>query len=341
MLKLQRMSLDEVLKCGSSLEMSPPWATTKSFFWVVCACAFPGSAWGSVPAAVSAAALLSSSRRVSSIDLLLRWVGSVRQKLHSGVWRSYRAFREACQACHNPAMTSADVIVIGGGVNGTSTAFNLARLGVRRVTLLERRALAAGATGKSGALVRMHYTNEAESRLAWESLKIFRDFDAAVGGDCGFEAPGFVQIVGAAHAEALAANVAMQQRLGIDTRLVSREELRDIVPGVRADDVGGAAWEPRSGFADPSAPPSPSRRRRGASAPPWRRTARRSASWWRADAWPAWRPRAGASLLPWQWPCRARGRGDSWHPSASTSDSLRIGSKSRSSAGPKGSRVAI
>src|SRR5262249_20829421 len=105
MLKLQRMSLDEVLKCGSSLEMSPPWATTKSFFGVVCACAFPGSGWGSVPAAVSAAALLSSSRGVSSIDLLLRWVGSVRQKLHRGVWQSYRAFRGACQACHNPAMT--------------------------------------------------------------------------------------------------------------------------------------------------------------------------------------------------------------------------------------------
>ena len=46
--------------------------------------------------------------------------------------------------------------------------------------------------GRSSALVRMHYTNEAESRLAWESLKVFRDFANAVGGDCGFEAPGFV-----------------------------------------------------------------------------------------------------------------------------------------------------
>ncbi len=55
--------------------------------------------------------------------------------------------------------------------------------------VLERRHLAAGATGKSGALVRMHYTNEHESRLAIESLRIFRDFAAIVGGDCGFEAP--------------------------------------------------------------------------------------------------------------------------------------------------------
>jgi len=71
---------------------------------------------------------------------------------------------------------TADVVVIGGGANGTSTAFHLALLGVRNVVLLERRELAAGATGKSGALVRMHYTNEPESRLAFESLKVFRNF---------------------------------------------------------------------------------------------------------------------------------------------------------------------
>src|SRR6266403_2023268 len=106
-------------------------------------------------------------------------------------------------------MRRADVIVIGGGANGTSTAFHLAARGVKNVLLLERRHLGAGATGKSGSLVRMHYTNEAESRLAFESLKVFRDFAAEVGGDCGFEAPGFVQIVDPAHAEALRANVAM------------------------------------------------------------------------------------------------------------------------------------
>jgi sarcosine oxidase, subunit beta len=150
-------------------------------------------------------------------------------------------------------MRSADVVIIGGGVNGASVAFNLERLGVRRVVLLERRHLGAGASGKSGSLVRMHYTNEAESRLAWESLKVFRNFDALVGGDCGFEAPGFVQIVDPAHADALRANVAMQQRLGIDTRLVSREELTKISPDLRVDDVGAAAYEPGSGFADPNA----------------------------------------------------------------------------------------
>src|SRR5580765_3487232 len=104
-------------------------------------------------------------------------------------------------------MTHADVIVIGGGANGASTAFHLASRGVKKVLLLERKHLAAGATGKSGSLVRMHYTNEAESRLAFESLKMFRDFRNIVGGDCGFEPIGFLQIVPPGYEEALARNV--------------------------------------------------------------------------------------------------------------------------------------
>jgi sarcosine oxidase subunit beta len=148
---------------------------------------------------------------------------------------------------------TADVVVIGGGANGTSTAFHLTLLGVRNVVLLERRQLAAGATGKSGALVRMHYTNPTESRLAFESLKVFRNFGEIVGGDCGFEGVGFVQLVGHAHAEALRRNVERQQRLGINTRAISPAEARAILPGVEVSDVGAAAWEPDSGFADPAA----------------------------------------------------------------------------------------
>ena len=150
-------------------------------------------------------------------------------------------------------MSTADVVVIGGGVNGTSTAFHLAGLGVRRVVLVERRHLAAGASGKSGSLVRMHYTNEHESRLAFESLAVFRDWANRIGGDCGFEPVGYLKLVIPGHADRLARNVATQQRLGINTRLVTREEVRELLPGARVDDIGGAAYEADSGYADPNA----------------------------------------------------------------------------------------
>lgn len=149
--------------------------------------------------------------------------------------------------------TTADIVIIGGGANGTSTAFHLASMGAKNVRLLERRHLAAGATGKSGALVRMHYTNEHECRLAIESLRVFRDFDAIVGGDCGFEAPGFLQLVPPGYEAALRRNLARQQRLGVDTREVSREDIRSLFPECRADDIGAAAWEAGSGYADPNA----------------------------------------------------------------------------------------
>jgi sarcosine oxidase subunit beta len=148
---------------------------------------------------------------------------------------------------------TADVVVVGGGANGTSTAFHLALLGVRNVVLLERRQLAAGATGRSGALVRMHYTNETESRLALESLKVFRNFGEVVGGDCGFEGVGFVQLVGPQYATALRRNVERQRRLGINTREITPAEARERIPGLEVGDVGAVAWEADSGFADPAA----------------------------------------------------------------------------------------
>lgn len=153
----------------------------------------------------------------------------------------------------NDMSATSDVIIIGGGVNGASTAFYLASMGAGRVRLVERRHLAAGATGKSGALVRMHYTNEPESRLAFESLKVFRDFERIVGGDCGFEAPGFLQIVPRGYEGALRRNVERQRRIGIDTREVTADEIRSLFPECRVDDIGAAAWEPGSGYADPNA----------------------------------------------------------------------------------------
>src|SRR3954465_3746620 len=132
---------------------------------------------------------------------------------------------------------SAAVVVIGGGVNGLSTAFRLAKRGVRDVVVLERRQLGSGATGKSGALVRCHYANVPEARLTHESLRIFRNWDEEVGaGSPGFSPIGFVQVVAPEHEDRLRQNVADQQAIGIETRVVGREELREIDPFLYTDD---------------------------------------------------------------------------------------------------------
>jgi len=144
------------------------------------------------------------------------------------------------------------VIVVGAGVQGASIAFHLAERGLQ-VLVLERSVVAAGATGRSSGFVRMHYDLDRESELAWVSYPYFRDWKDRVGaGDCSFVNTGFIQLVPPEHAETLRANVAMQQGLGIPTNLVGPQEVREVLPDAQVDDVVVAAWEPLSGYADPS-----------------------------------------------------------------------------------------
>jgi sarcosine oxidase subunit beta len=146
----------------------------------------------------------------------------------------------------------ADVVVIGAGVMGASVAYHLARAGVQRVIVVEKRFLAAGATGKSAGLVRMHYDNEPESTLAWISFDYFRNWPEVVGGHCDFRRTGFLRLVPAEFEDSLQANVAMQQRIGINMRVISGEDVSEIVPSYCTDDFDIAVYEPDSGYADPT-----------------------------------------------------------------------------------------
>lgn len=151
--------------------------------------------------------------------------------------------------------TSAEVVVIGGGVVGLSTAFQLTARGVRDVVVLERKHLGSGASGKSGALVRAHYTNTHEARLTHESIKIFKHWGDLVGvGDPGYQETGFIRVVAREDESALWANVAaLREDVGVETWMVSADELREIEPLMRTDDIDYAAFEPNAGYCDPNA----------------------------------------------------------------------------------------
>ena len=146
--------------------------------------------------------------------------------------------------------TTADVVVIGGGVIGTSILFNLGRLGVTDTLLLEKDVLGSGSTGRSQAICRMHYSNPVTAKMAWESLGIFTHFDDAVGGISGFVETGYLVVVKEEDSVGLARNVAMLYQLGIDTMRVTAADLRDIAPMVSVSENEFMAWEPQSGYAD-------------------------------------------------------------------------------------------
>ncbi|MBV8134330.1 MAG: FAD-binding oxidoreductase [Deltaproteobacteria bacterium] len=149
-------------------------------------------------------------------------------------------------------LSAARVVVVGAGVVGCSIAFHLAKAGAR-VSVFDRGAICAGMSARSGALVRMHYTFKPEAELAWKSLGYFENWGDVVGGSCGFVRTGFVLVVAENNADKLRRNVAMLKSIGVETEVIERGELKRLEPAVFVDDVGLAAHEPRSGYADPVA----------------------------------------------------------------------------------------
>jgi sarcosine oxidase, subunit beta len=146
----------------------------------------------------------------------------------------------------------ASVVVVGGGVMGCSIAFHLAEQGVD-VLVLERGTVCSGMTARSGALIRTHYTNAPEARMALAGLAYFRDWRERVGGWCGFTVTGAAILVGPHDAERLRRNVAMLRGLGADTEVATPGELAAEHPELDPRGIGLAAVEPGSGYADPVA----------------------------------------------------------------------------------------
>ncbi len=144
-----------------------------------------------------------------------------------------------------------DVLVIGGGLMGCSTAYHLARQGAE-VTLVERKAQPGQeTTARSGAIIRAHYGVPALVTLALEANRRYMRFEDEVGLPCGFVACGYSVLVDAADEANLRGAVAMHQSLGVNVSLISPEALKALVPAVRTEDVALAAWEPDGGYASP------------------------------------------------------------------------------------------
>ncbi len=146
----------------------------------------------------------------------------------------------------------ADVVIVGGGINGCSIAYHLARRGAGRVVLVERAHIASGPTGLSSGVVRQHYTTETLSAMARDSVRLFARFREEVGGDAGFVRCGVVFLAGREEAAVLASAVDMHRRIGIRESLLSAEELRAMEPHLYHDDVACGAYDPDGGYADPA-----------------------------------------------------------------------------------------
>lgn len=147
---------------------------------------------------------------------------------------------------------TADVVVIGGGINGAAIAYHLARRGTA-VTLVEKETICAGPTARCCGIIRQHYSHEITARLALAGLQVFENFNEAVGGECDFQRTGFLLTAQEGTVESLRANVELQRSVGIDAHLLTPEEIRDVEPHIDLEGIVAGAWEPEAGYADPYA----------------------------------------------------------------------------------------
>jgi glycine/D-amino acid oxidase-like deaminating enzyme len=147
---------------------------------------------------------------------------------------------------------TADIVIIGAGIVGCSVAYHLALLGSPKVVVVEKDLICSGSTGKSAGGIRQQFATEVNIKLSLESLKMFRRMPDELGIDPGFRQVGYLFMAStSAELDLFRKNVEIQRRYGIPVRIISTDEIRQIVPYVRVDDILGGAYCPTDGYAAP------------------------------------------------------------------------------------------
>lgn len=148
---------------------------------------------------------------------------------------------------------TADVVIIGGGVVGCSIAYHLARLGLLDVLVLEREAVGAGTTSKAAGGIRAQFPAAIEIEMSLEGIRVFESFEEEFGVDPGFRRIGYLFLLSdEADVLGFEERMALQQRLGVDVRLITPKEAQALVPSLRVDDLVAAVWGPEDGMAGPA-----------------------------------------------------------------------------------------
>jgi sarcosine oxidase, subunit beta len=148
---------------------------------------------------------------------------------------------------------SADIVVIGGGVIGLSVAFHLARRKAGSVVVLERgQFLGNGSTGKCAGGIRQQFATAPNVIVSRESVKFLEHFEELTGVPCDFFQNGYLFVLDSqAQLEHFRANVELQRSLGVDSRLITPDEAREIVPQLNLEGLVGATFCPTDGLASP------------------------------------------------------------------------------------------
>ncbi len=147
--------------------------------------------------------------------------------------------------------SSASVVIIGGGIQGTSVAFHLALRGIRDVILVEADLVGSGSSGRSAAMILLQMSREQTIRLSQESFKEYGHFRRDLGVDIGYQPIGYLNLATKEVADELRAQVALQRQFGVPVETLSPDDIKRLAPAVNVDDIefGSICWQ--DGVIDP------------------------------------------------------------------------------------------
>lgn len=148
----------------------------------------------------------------------------------------------------------AEIVIIGGGIVGSSIAYHLTAAGCRDVLVIERETYQGkGSTGKSMGGVRAQFSSAPNIQMSLHSIPFFRSFEKIVGHPSGYKPQGYLFVATReSHLEYLRRNQELQIWLGLKSvQMLTREEIVRVLPQIRADDVVGGSFCATDGFVDP------------------------------------------------------------------------------------------
>lgn len=151
-------------------------------------------------------------------------------------------------------MQTAEVVIIGGGIVGSSIAYHLTSAGCRDVLVLEREsATGKGSTGKSMGGVRAQFSTPVNIQMSLYSIPFYAAFEERLGYPCDYRAQGYLFCATSEkHIAYLRANYEKQVAMGLkNVRLVAGDEIRGMFPLLRGDDIVGGSFCSTDGFVDP------------------------------------------------------------------------------------------
>jgi sarcosine oxidase, subunit beta len=159
-----------------------------------------------------------------------------------------------CWVAEKPDMQTADVVIVGGGIVGSSIAYHLTARGCHNVLVIEREsALGKGSTGKSMGGVRAQFSTPVSIQMSLYSIPFYAEFEERLGFPCDYRPQGYLFCATSEKQMAyLRTNYTQQVKMGLkDVKLMHGEEIASMFPQLRADDIVGGSFCSTDGFVDP------------------------------------------------------------------------------------------